>query len=210
MKVKCDYCDSNVEADGLLSCPCCTAPLGEAVRRAEEQAKQEALEAEERARQAALEAQQAELEAQKEIQAEQTKQTIASIVSGVLFSGLMSGGNRPTYQKTTVVHRPPQPGPMPGGFGQGHPTPPPAYNKPSSPAPVQKPASGPSYKPGNAGNKVPAGKPVQNSPLKPKPGAGQKTSYSGPGFGGSGHGPGGHGPGGHGPGSSGGSNKGRR
>ena len=49
MKVKCDYCDSYVDADGLLSCPCCTAPLGEAVRRAEEQAKQEAFKDREKA-----------------------------------------------------------------------------------------------------------------------------------------------------------------
>ena len=113
MKVYCEYCGSYVDAENSLICPCCTAPLGESVRRAREQAKQEELEAQERARQA-------QLEAQKQAQQEQTKQVITNLVSGLVFGGLMSGTNRYQAPQRPVklgTQRPPK---VPGGFGTGH------------------------------------------------------------------------------------------
>ena len=38
MKVTCRYCESYVEVDETAVCPCCSAPLGEAVDVAKEQA----------------------------------------------------------------------------------------------------------------------------------------------------------------------------
>ena len=110
MKVQCDYCGSYVDTDNTTICPCCTAPLGESVRRAQEQARQEELEAQERARQA-------QLEAQRQAQQEQTKQVITNLVSGLVFGGLMSGTNRYQTPQRPVKLGTQKPPRVPGGFG---------------------------------------------------------------------------------------------
>ena len=85
MKVSCPYCDSYVEPDETAVCPLCGAPLGEAVKAAEEKEKAEQAEAE------------AKAEAAAETQAkEQTKQTLISAAAGLLGSAAGSLFGRKT------------------------------------------------------------------------------------------------------------------
>ena len=73
MKVTCAYCDSYVEADELLCCPLCGAPLGTALKIAEEK---------EKAEQAARDAQAAALaEAESK---EQTKRVMINAAASVI------------------------------------------------------------------------------------------------------------------------------
>ena len=89
MKVTCLYCDSYVEVGETSVCPCCGAPLGEAVQAAE--AQQKAEEAEAAAQEAAI----AETQAK-----EQTKQTLITAAASVL--GAAAGsliGKRPVSNR---------------------------------------------------------------------------------------------------------------
>lgn len=100
MKVTCPYCDSYVEVNETSDCPCCGAPLGEAIQAA--QAQQKAEEAEAAAQAAAT----AETQAK-----EQTKQTLITAAASVL--GAAAGsliGKRPVSNR-----------PMPTQHGRGGP-----------------------------------------------------------------------------------------
>ncbi len=84
MKVTCEYCDSFIEADGRTVCPMCGAPLGEAVRAAEEKAAREAAELE--AKEAKISAELAEQEKQREVLS-----IIKSLAGGTFGSMVASG-----------------------------------------------------------------------------------------------------------------------
>ncbi len=113
MKVTCLYCDSYVEVDETSACPCCGAPLGEAVQTVEAQKKAEEAEA------AAQAAAAAETQAK-----EQTKQTLIIAAASVL--GAAAGsliGRRPVNSRPTPPQHgrggPGGPGPMGGAPGPG-------------------------------------------------------------------------------------------
>ena len=93
MNVQCEYCGSYVEVAENCTCPNCCAPLGNAVKRAEEQAKAQAQ------AQAA-----AEVEAAEKQQSQQNKENLVKLVGGVLLGSMVSGRNR-------------RPMGGPGGFG---------------------------------------------------------------------------------------------
>ena len=100
MKVTCPYCDSYVEVGETSVCPCCGAPLGEAIQAVE--AQQKAEEAEVAAQAVAT----AETQAK-----EQTKQTLITAAASVLGSAAGSLiGKRPVGNR-----------PMPTQHGRGGP-----------------------------------------------------------------------------------------
>ena len=102
MKVTCRYCESYVEVDETAVCPCCGAPLGEAVDVAKEQAAADA------EKQAEQEAEVAAVQAK-----EQTKQTlitaVAGMLGGTLFGKRVGAGAPPPpdgrpMSRDTVLH----------------------------------------------------------------------------------------------------------
>ena len=102
MKVTCRYCESYVEVDETAVCPCCGAPLGEAVDAAKEQA------AADTEKQAEQEAEAAAVQAK-----EQTKQTLITAVAGMLggtLFGKRAGAGAPPppdgrpMSRDTVLH----------------------------------------------------------------------------------------------------------
>lgn len=84
MKVTCEYCDSFIEADGRTVCPMCGAPLGEAVRAAEEKAAREAAELE--AKEAKISSELAEQEKQREVL------SIIKSLAGGTFGSIVASG----------------------------------------------------------------------------------------------------------------------
>ena len=111
MKVTCLYCDSYVENDETAVCPLCGAPLGEAVKAAQEQKKAEQAEADANA------AETAKMQAE-----EQTKQTLITAAAGLLGSATGS-----LFHRNSMNNRPlPSPGgergpQRPNGRGAGNP-----------------------------------------------------------------------------------------
>ena len=111
MKVTCPYCDSYVEPDETSVCPLCGAPLGEAVKAAEEQEKAEQAEAEAKA------AETAEAQAK-----EQTKQTLITAAAGLFGSVAGTLFNRKTADSRPLPPPDGGRGPKgPGGRSPGRP-----------------------------------------------------------------------------------------
>lgn len=101
MKVKCEYCESYVEADENMKCPLCNAPLSgsvEAVQKREEEAEQAAYE-----RAAEVQEQEAKNEHISEI-IQGVTNVASAVVAGVTATNIAN-----TTGTTQDGHRPPMP-----------------------------------------------------------------------------------------------------
>ncbi len=87
MQIKCLYCDSLIETEGITNCPCCCAPISESYEEAQK-IEEEKLKAEQEARKAEMQ------EAQEQQNKEDLIKGIASIAGGLLGVGALSNRTR--------------------------------------------------------------------------------------------------------------------